>query len=166
MKKSNQAHITDFAESVRELCSVLENHTTLSKDQFSAKVHTLLIKVYLLAQSLPDVHTESENGPEDLISEEEIIKVAHSVSDIFGRQNAYREVFDPYEDKDEVVFASLSDDLSDIYRYLKNPLIVYDRKDPASINEAVWNWKFGLSTSYGEHMTGAIRALHYLRHVY
>ena len=70
----------------------------------------------------------------------------------------YGEVFDPLPvPPQEPVVGDLSDDLADIYFELVSGLQLYDRNQ---IDDAVWTWKFGLESHWGEHATGAIRVLH------
>ena len=73
--------------------------------------------------------------------------------------DCYTEIFDPTMVPAEApVFGSISDDLADIYCEVVAGLRAYRRGDRAG---AVWEWSFGLHTHWGEHATGAIRALHW-----
>jgi hypothetical protein len=70
----------------------------------------------------------------------------------------YGEVFEPLVVPPEVpVVGSVSDDLADIYRDVVTGLRAYERGDRAG---AVWEWRFGLTSHWGAHATGAIRVLH------
>lgn len=69
----------------------------------------------------------------------------------------YSEVFNPIDlDAGEPVIGSLADDLLDIYRDIATGLLAYDSGDIAN---ARWEWGFGFAHHWGEHATGAIRAL-------
>lgn len=68
----------------------------------------------------------------------------------------YWDVFDPLEEEAPVL-NSLSDDLADIYRDIKEGLILHRRE---LIVEAVWEWRFGFQFHWGAHLTGAQRAVH------
>lgn len=70
----------------------------------------------------------------------------------------YGSVFDPHTVPTEVPgLGSLSDDIGDIYRDVVTGLQEYEAGRRA---QAVWEWGFGLRSHWGEHATGAIRALH------
>ena len=70
----------------------------------------------------------------------------------------YGEVFDPLPvPPEEPVVGSLADDLCDIYRDVVTGLRAYEAGLRA---HAVWEWGFGFRHHWGEHATGAIRALH------
>jgi hypothetical protein len=70
----------------------------------------------------------------------------------------YGEVFDPLiVPPEEPVIGSIADDIADIYRDVVTGL----RLDQSGQRpEAIWQWSFNLRHHWGEHATGAIRALH------
>jgi hypothetical protein len=74
----------------------------------------------------------------------------------------YWDVFDPLiTEGGEAVFNSLSDDLADIYRDIKEGLVLYDA---GKLKDAVWEWQFNFKIHWGQHLTGAQRAINsYLR---
>lgn len=77
----------------------------------------------------------------------------------FRGLDTYREIYDPLADK-EPVEGSLRDDLLDIYRDLKEGLLLFDSPDEADRQTAVWTWKLNFMLHWGEHATGALRVLH------
>ncbi|VTR99385.1 DUF5063 domain-containing protein [Tuwongella immobilis] len=72
--------------------------------------------------------------------------------------DSYGAVFDPsVVPLEEPVVGSLSDDIADIYRDVVSGLWAFEAGRQAA---AVWAWGFGFRHHWGEHATGAIRALH------
>ena len=70
----------------------------------------------------------------------------------------YGEVFDPLTiPSEEPVIGSIADDIIDIYRDVVTGLRAYRLGDLAN---ARWEWAFNFAHHWGEHATGAIRALH------
>jgi hypothetical protein len=70
----------------------------------------------------------------------------------------YWEIFDPLQDPPgEPVVGHVSDDIVDIYGDVAGGLILYDSD---TRDEAGWEWGFNFRIHWGEHATGAIRALH------
>lgn len=83
--------------------------------------------------------------------------LATTLGNHFGEQGAYREVFDPYAPAaDEEVVGSLADDVADLYGEIRCGLLRWRRGDSG---EALWAWRFGLENHWGEHLTGALRAI-------
>jgi hypothetical protein len=70
----------------------------------------------------------------------------------------YGEVYNPLTvPPDEAAVGSLADDIADIYRDVVTGLREYEAGRPV---EALWQWGFLFGAHWGEHATGAIRALH------
>jgi hypothetical protein len=71
----------------------------------------------------------------------------------------YREVFDNLDlESDEAVMGDLHDDVADIYRELKEGLFIYEHDSPSKA-ERFWRQLFRYH--WGEHATGALRALYW-----
>ena len=80
---------------------------------------------------------------------------------LFGDRDHYRECFDPYDLEGEPVIGSLSDDLGDTYAGLRAGLAILERGTPDDARDAIWIWRFGFRSHWGEHVTGALRALYW-----
>lgn len=68
----------------------------------------------------------------------------------------YWKVFDPYN-LEEPVSMSLIDDILDIYKDVKEGILLYERSEQI---EAIWHWKFQFEIHWGRHAINAICALH------
>lgn len=117
-----------------------------------------LTRLYLAALELPPAWTE------ELAEQPAVERVSDEESQAIGAAcrrlpfDMYGEVFDPLHiPPEEAVVGSLTDDITDIYRDVITGLREYNAGRRA---QAVWEWGFGLRHHWGEHATGAIRALH------
>jgi hypothetical protein len=71
--------------------------------------------------------------------------------------DGYWEIFDASNiEDDSPVFATVSDDLSDIYSDLKGGLILYEKEMFA---EAFWEWRFNFEIHWGNHLVGCQKAI-------
>ncbi len=71
----------------------------------------------------------------------------------------YGEVFNPLVVPiEEPVIGDVADDLADIFSDLEKGLLWFEA---GHSSEAVWEWRFGLVHHWGDHATGAMRALHW-----
>jgi hypothetical protein len=117
-----------------------------------------LTRLYLAALELPPAWSEEladQPAAERLPYEE-----CRTVASACGRFpfQYYQEVFDPFAEPSEAPVAGcIWDDITDIYRDVVTGLREYQAGRRA---QAVWEWGFGLQHHWGEHATGAIRALH------
>jgi len=68
----------------------------------------------------------------------------------------YADVLDPLVVPGEASIGSLSDDLLDIYRDVKGPLVVWQAGYPA---DAVWEWKLSFRSHWKRHATSGLRVL-------
>ena len=80
-----------------------------------------------------------------------------------GEYAAYWEVFDPqHPEDDDPVRGSLADDLADIFCDLKKGLTAWSRAGAATRRDIVFTWRLNFEIHWGEHLTGAFRAIHSL----
>lgn len=139
--------INAFIQSAENSCSTIDNFESNQDDNMLKTLLISLIELYSKALHIPEVEPENTQVSD--------IKVF--VPKINLRQHDhYWEVFNPYT-LDEPIRASLTDDILDIYRDVKEGLTLYEKKQHL---EAVWKWKFSFEVHWGSHAVDAIRALH------
>lgn len=69
------------------------------------------------------------------------------------------------DDQESLVRAyMLDDDLSDIYRDIRQGLNLYAVDDPEHRAEAVWQWRFGYENHWGAHLFRALTTVHEVRY--
>lgn len=102
---------------------------------------------------------------EDTVSQEQAAEVARKISDRLGEHTHYWTVFDPFE-LEEPVAPILQDDFADIYKDLKNGLVIFDRGSERGVVDAVWQWRFDFENHWGRHVVEALRALHHVIYDY
>lgn len=171
-----------FAAVADQYCQVIERRTSSTRERFLQDLHALLPRLYAAALALPppDLPLESDDSsnedglqsPAETIPSkdpdrgqtEEWMDLYTSLGSYIGSQNHYREIFDPYAALPEPeVTGSLADDLADIYRDVRSGLRKWQRGEN---DEALWEWRFNFESHWGEHVTGALRALYVLTSTY
>lgn len=114
--------------------------------------------LYLAALRLPppwvgDLQDRSDVARLDANDVAKVIAHASLPIDMYG------EVFNPLiVPPEEPVIGSIADDIISIYRDVVTGLRAYQRGD---LSAARWEWGFHFAHHWGEHATGAIRALHF-----
>jgi hypothetical protein len=94
------------------------------------------------------------------LGSDETAALCRSLGALIGDRSFYREIYDPFESPEESEVAGLlADDFADIYRDLQDGL---DKWNRGETGEALWEWRFNFENHWGEHLTGALRALHIL----
>jgi len=130
-------------------------------DEGESAAREALIRIthlYLSALHLPQAWSDelSDEAEPDRVSEEERRIIYERCARL--PLNHYGEVFNSsVVPPEEPVVGSIADDIADIYREVVSGLRAFQEGLRA---EAVWIWGFGFRSHWGEHATGAIRALH------
>jgi len=151
----------DFLKSVRNFCDFIENDKTENYVTFLRLTQTHLQSLYFGVQKLEFVELNYNSDFEDTMTKTQLEKVLTNLADRLHNR-FYWHVFDPTkEDDTEPVCGDLLDDLGDIYKDLKNSLLLFDKGTPAEIESAVWTFKWSFDNHWGDHCTNATYALHY-----
>jgi len=167
----------EFLATVRQFIDLLEDKN-IDKKVFYQKAHKSLAKLYLTALQLEQIELiySSAESEFNVISQDELKKQNESLISNLGKDSFYWEVFDPtYTEENgkpdkgwkitdkEPSQGWLVDDFADIYADLKEEIIKIDIiGTDESIEDALWQLKFGFNHHWGNHCVNAIRALHYL----
>lgn len=137
----------DFFHSAVHYCNLIELFNTADEINKLNKLLASLSDLYSKALYLPEV--ESENI-ETVSFDLDLPQVN------FEQYEIYWEIFEPYH-LEEPVCGSLTDDILDIYKDVKEGILLYERNEHL---EAIWHWKFHFEAHWGRHVVDAIRALH------
>jgi hypothetical protein len=169
--------VSTFRSVAKQVIALVDDRDALSAPELLHRAHDLLPQLYVAGLRLPSKPAKAYDESEDeanapAVDAEQVARhherwqlVFTALGERWGsRWDHYQEVFDPYADPPEAtVTGSLADDLSDIYLDLLEgaELWAASRQD-----EAVWEWRFGFETHWGEHVTGALRAIRTLAATY
>jgi hypothetical protein len=156
-----QPSVQVFSETVREYCKFIEEDDTAQSRAYVLRCMQLLLTLHLQALELPSLSTSGDDASRTIEHEQWGIVRNRIASRI--ESDHYFMIFDPFEETPEPVVGSLSDDLSDIWRDLKEGLLHLDEGGENAVANAVWTWRFGLESHWGSHHSAhAIGALHAL----
>lgn len=161
MKLATDPRVTYFVELAREYQSVVTGPLTADVPGFLAQVHRVIAQLYASALALPEVQPDRSKIDWEGAGPPAWADVFAGLQGVLGAREYYAEMFAPYElHGQEPVIGSLADDLADIYADLSRGLAAWDA---GKVHSAVWEWRFHFEHHWGEHATGALRALHALR---
>lgn len=171
--------IDRFAALAARFCGHVEAYRDQAPVAFLGTAHRLVAEAYVAALRLPVLPSEEaadeieddswapdlpgadyQSADPDRMSHEAWWELFRGLTEYLGERKWYREIFDPYEAPSEPeVRGDLADDLADMYRDLEDGLRKWDRGER---DQAHWAWRVGFENHWGEHATGALRALHCL----
>jgi hypothetical protein len=151
--------VAEFAHIAEALCDAIADSRRSGLDRLRI-IHGLLPRAYAAALALPLSPVADERPPADAGRADTLPSGLNGLADVLGGRCSYREVFDPYSEKEEgEVVGDLIDDFQDIHRDLSSGLTLWREGKTA---DAAWEWRFSFETHWGEHATSAIRALYAL----
>jgi hypothetical protein len=141
---------------------LIERRAQLSRDEFIAAAHPIVASIYSAALALPATEPTDTRANPSALSNEEWMR-------LFLELQARLRDFDslwvapggtgPSGPGD----TSLSDDLADLYRDLKDGLALWHAGNPQSRTDAIWEWRFGFENHWGRHALSALRDMHRIR---
>ncbi len=143
--------VKGFVGTVRRYCAWAEAPAEQQTEDLTI-AQRLLAELHLSVLGLPTL--DCGDDVDDEVSHDEWKIVLQRFQGL--PVDLYWDVFDPLEE-DAPGLNSLADDLADIYRDLKDGLVLYEGGKHL---RAVWEWRFRFQIHWGAHLTGAQRAIH------
>jgi len=121
-----------------------------------------VLRLYDQALSLPGTH--SEMWLDESITHEDWKEIMMRIGRRLGGDYYWHvEPVEPREaDPPQPTLGSLSDDLADIWRELKEGLLALESDPSVDINDVVWHWRYSFEIHWARHAAGAIGALNTL----
>ena len=167
VESSDRDAATDAFQRVAQVyCATINTCGQVPAKQFLVAIHRQLVDVYGRVLVLPpsdEIHPGNEESAHPSNTSPGLDSGApeyEALMDQLGGNRWYFEVFDPWElDDNHAVAGDLADDLWDVYNGLRAGLELWSQGLRES---ALWEWRFGFESHWGEHVTGAIRALYML----
>lgn len=154
--------IDEFVETARQFCHLVENHENEPLGRFIRKLQQLLPLLYYQAVKLPDAGSRIDYSYEREITHDQWQSLFERLVQHLGTHDQYWLVHDIdliADDVPEAVLSSLSDDLTDIWRDLKNSLLHWEVADEPLRRELIWQWRFHFDSHWSDHVIDAMRAI-------
>jgi hypothetical protein len=157
-----------FGALAQRYCDLIDNAAGCETMDFLLRVYRILPNLIAEAIRLPDTDPWRRNEDDDpkeevlpnvSIGVEEWKNRYESLKQKLGNSDLYWTVFDPTKDN-EVIRGTIADDLGDIYRDLKEPLLLAQIRIRPEV--VIWEWRFGFYSHWGDHAISALRTIHCL----
>jgi hypothetical protein len=155
------SELINFLNVARNFCSLIEATQTVRPKEFLLAIQEQLLSLYSHGRNIPKVDLEEDSDIEVEIAVTDYRNITSLIGDKIPFQY-YWHVFDPIDDMDtDPVCGDLIDDLSDIYKDLKNSLFLFDSRNIKVKGEAIWKFKFDFDSHWSNHCANAINVIHY-----
>ena len=158
--------IDSFAELATSYCTLIDKHGDYSAEELITRVRDFLPLLYYRALQLPQVESVDEE-PDQAISHDEWSALFNSLKQKLGVNDHYWAIYAPIKlEHDIPIAASLSDDLADIWRDLKDGASRWTEASEGIRDQIVWSWHFSFHYHWSDHAVDALRAIHWLSEHY
>lgn len=150
----------DFYASANMFCSLIESCEEGKEEDFIGLTQSHLLLLYDLGRQLPwvDLHINEDSAS---VFDFDYLKTFHSAGESL-EEVFYWHVFDPTDmNETDPVCSDLRDDITDIYKDLKEAILLYETGADAAVEQAIWKFKFGFEHHWGDHCINALYALHF-----
>lgn len=172
--------VQEFAGLVRRLNNIVGSLDTFSEIEMLEALDELLPLIYSAGHRLPDVYDDEDESEDEW---EEPVWLHRTAEDFNRRRMDLRQRFgnmlgwhrivripyDPFPGsayhKDGTLF-DLADGLADVSITLSDAFELYERGDERSMEQAIWDWKFGLVSGllWARELVQMFPAIHILTH--
>lgn len=163
-KKQNpvySANVIEFVAAANEFCKYAEHASEVKGGELLRILQRLLPFLYIKASLLPGLEPVFEEGNEKFVCEADWKKVNEDFRKQFGTADNY---FDLTEDKfieaENIVAASIAENMADIYQDLKDFLLLYQTGTSEVMNDAIWECRMNFENIWGQKLVNSMRAIH------
>jgi len=156
-------NVVEFATVAKEFCNAMENVNELTVQENLQKLQKIMPLLYLKATMLPSNEKVLHDELEKYVTEFDYNVLHQKWLQLLTEHDSYYEVFDPsIQFGEEMVTASISESLMDVYQDLKDFLTAYSLGDEAIMNDALYDCTLHFEEFWGQRLVNVLRAVHML----
>jgi hypothetical protein len=162
-KRIYSRNAIEFVTVANGYCHFIEQVNTYLPGKALTTARKILPLLYLKASMLPDVEKILDEATEKFVTELDYNLLLQKWMQKLGENDSYREVFDPgKESTDEILEASISENLLDIYQDIKDFVSLYSLGNEEVMNDALSECLFQFKEYWGQKLVNVLRAIHRL----
>jgi len=156
-------NVVEFVTVANEFCGLIEKVSKISAEENLQNLQKFIPLLYLKASLLPKTEKQLDDQLEKYVSELDYNMLLQKWLQLLAEHDSYYEVFDPsIQFGEEMVTASISESLLDVYQDLKDFLTNYSLGDEAIMNDALYDCIYHFEDFWGQRLVNVLRAVHLL----
>ncbi len=159
-----------FARIANQFCSLVDSALNLERADLLLQIYRILPKLIDEAISLPDLELSDNDEPNEEDGQpgsstnarqslQQWDQLYRLLKEKLGDWDRYSQMFDPTMD-DKAISGSLADDIADIYRDVKEGLVLAEAR-AAAPEDVIWDWRLSFYSHWGKHAMDALLAVHF-----
>ena len=153
--------VIEFVEAANEFCKYAEHASEIKGGELLRILQRLLPFLYLKASLLPSLEPVFEEGNEKFVTEADWERINENFRRQFGTADNYLDLTDEkFSDTENVVAASIAENMADIYQDLKDFLLLYQTGTSEVMNDAIWECGMNFENIWGRKLVNSMRAIH------
>jgi hypothetical protein len=157
MGEGLEIRLRAFSDAALEFCSVVDDAATTDPVSLLTRLERVLPPLHLRLLELPKVTLGEREDDIPDPSDEERAAVRQTLKNALARYDVYRTVFDSKNLKEEAMYASLANDLADIYLEVACPIRAWKQgADPICV---IWELRLLFYSHWGRHLLSAQKAI-------
>ncbi len=156
-------NVVEFVTVANEFCNSIEIVNNFSTEINLRKLQKILPLLYLKATLLPQTEKMLDEELEKYVTEMDYNMLHQKWLQTLNEHDSYYEVFDPaIQFGNEMVTASISESLLDVYQDLKDFLTAYSLGDEEIMNDSLSDCVYHFEEFWGQRLVNVLRAVHML----
>jgi hypothetical protein len=155
----------EFVAVAAEYCTFIENADQMDRLYFVDKCIKLLPLLYIKAQLLPEAHSEIDDFPQKIVTEEMYEYIRQKIGRILGEKDDYLEVFiDDIQYSESALKSNISEDLADIYQDVKDFVYQFSQAYEPTMEDALVSIKENFAQYWSQKLVNSLRPLNQIRY--
>lgn len=161
LSQDEQEAIKNFLLQARQFCDFLDACVNLDQSKLVHNLSVRLARICEAGARLPSVKPLAESGND--FTEESVeadssrcVDLALRLRKQLGSLDEYWDVFDPTQ-REEPIRCSISMDLADIHRDLRDALRIHE--SAAEADDVYWQWRFDFQSHWSRHAANALKVV-------
>jgi len=157
--------VIEFVAAANEFCKYSEHAAEIKGGELLRILQRLLPFLYIKASLLPGLEPVFEDGNEKFVTEAGWKKVNEDFRKQFGTADNYLDLTEEkFSEPENIVPASIAENMADIYQDLKDFLLLYQTGTSEVMNDAIWECRMNFENIWGQKLVNSMRAIH--RYIY
>lgn len=168
---SYAGEVNRFGPVAQQHCSLVDSRSALDRSELLLQVYRMLTELIPAASRLPLVSSGNDENEkqkatirnirsETKMKQQDWGQLYDPLKEKLGDWDLYWMAFDPRTDN-EAIHGSLADDIADIYRDLKDGIVLKETNNVPPC-EIIFEWRLGFTSHWGQHAVNALRTIHFL----
>lgn len=155
-----QKTLQHFLQAARNFCALIESCPSNDPHTFLQTLQKQLLALYTLGLDLPSINVSEEVDLSVKLSDPEMNTILKSIGARIPF-SYYWVVLNPadIDSLPETGMGDLCDDLGDMYKNLKEGLLLFEQENNIAKENAIWQFKFDFDYHWNTHCMEALQAI-------